>query len=89
MFLKLPSINLSNFIVLLPLLLESLSIMCIVIIYFPVCGVTNIEINLRFLIKPFSYMAEKVRTKIWICLQRKRLFRWHKCHFKSVLKSFQ
>ena len=63
MFLKLPSINLSNFIVLLPLLLESLSIMCIVIIYFPVCGVTNIEINLRFLIKPFSTWPKKSEQK--------------------------
>ena len=31
--------------------------MCIVIICYPVCGVINFEINISFLIKPFSYMT--------------------------------
>ena len=39
--------------------------MGIAIIYFPVCDVINVEVNLSFLIKPFSYIAIKVRTKIF------------------------
>ena len=31
---------------------------------FPVCNVTNFEINLSFLMKPFSCMTKKVKTKI-------------------------
>ena len=37
--------------------------MCIVMTCFPVCDVTNFEINLIFFIKPFSYMTRIVRTK--------------------------
>ena len=33
------------------------------VISFPVCTVINFEINLSFLIKPFSYMTKKVKTK--------------------------
>ena len=40
------SINWPNFIVCLSLLLEILSYMCITIVYFPVCDVVNLEINL-------------------------------------------
>ena len=32
--------------------------MSIVIICFPICDVVNFEINLSFLIKPFSYMTK-------------------------------
>ena len=38
--------------------------MCIAIICFPGCDVINFEINLSFLIKTFSYMTKKLRTKI-------------------------
>ena len=40
------------------------SIICIVIICFPVYDAIDFEINLSFLIKPFSYFTKKVRTKI-------------------------
>ena len=43
----------------LPLLFEILSNMCIAIVCFPGCNVINSEINLIFLIKPFSYMTKK------------------------------
>ena len=33
--------------------------MCIAIIYLPVFEVINLDINLRFIIKPFSYMNKK------------------------------
>ena len=48
----------------LPLLLEMLGNMCIVLVCFPGCDIINFEINLGFLIKPFSYMTKEVRTKI-------------------------
>ena len=41
-----------------------LSSMSIVIVFFSGCDVTNFEISLNFLIKSFSYMTKKVRTKI-------------------------
>ena len=56
-FLMLYSINWPNFIAWLPLLLEILYNMCIVIICFPLDDVTNFEIYLNCLIKPFSYMS--------------------------------
>ena len=39
--------------------------MGIAIIYFPVCDVINVEVNLSFLIKPFSYITTKVKRKIF------------------------
>ena len=53
-FLLLYSINWPNFIVWLPSLLGMLDNICIVIIRDPDCDVINFEINLSFLIKPFS-----------------------------------
>ena len=47
--------------------------------------VINFEINLSFLIKSFSHMAEKVRTRIWISEERKELLRWNKKHSSSFL----
>ena len=54
----------TNFIVKLPLLHEIVGNMCIEVICFPGCEDVNLEIMLRFLIKPFSYTTKKVRTKI-------------------------
>ena len=58
------AINPQNLIVSLLLLLEILGNMCIIIIYILVYDVRNFEINLSFLIKPFSYKTKRVRTKI-------------------------
>ena len=58
------SINLSNFIVWFSFLLDILGNMQIDIVCFPVEHVKNFEINCDFLIKPFSFMTKKVRTKI-------------------------
>ena len=63
MFLMLYSINWPNFIALLPLYLEILINICIAIVYYPGCQVIDFEINLLFLIKPFSYMTKKLRQK--------------------------
>ena len=46
--------------------LEIFGNMYIVIICLLVCDIINFEIKLSFLIKPFSYMTKKVRTKIKI-----------------------
>ena len=62
-FLMLYAINWPNLIAWLPLLLEILVNMCIAIICQPSCDVINFEINLTFLIKPFSYMTRKSREK--------------------------
>ena len=59
-FLMLYSINWPNS---LPLLLEILVNMCIAIVYEPGCDIIDFEINLIFLIKPFSYMTKKSRQK--------------------------
>ena len=62
-FLMLYSINLPNFILWLPLLLEILSNMCIAFICYPGCDVMDLEINLFFLIEPFFLHDQKVMTK--------------------------
>ena len=62
-FLMLYSITWPNFIAWLPLLLEILVNMCIANLCQPGCDVTEFEINLIFLIKPFSYMTKKLRQK--------------------------
>ena len=51
-FLMLYSINWSNFIVWLPLLLQILGNMCIAIVCQPGCDVMNFKINMIFVIKP-------------------------------------
>ena len=55
MFLLLYSINLPNFVFLLPLLLEILNNMCIAIVCFTVCDIRNFEIKQN---------DQKVNTKI-------------------------
>ena len=62
-FLVLYSITSSDFIVWLPLLLETSSNMCIVIVCYPVRHVINFETYLSLLIKPFSYMTKKSEQK--------------------------
>ena len=57
------SINWSNFIAWLPLLLKILGNMCLAIISYPGYDIRNLEINLSFFIKPFS-LYKKIRTKI-------------------------
>ena len=63
MFLMLYSINWSNFIVWLPLLLEIMDSICVALVVFPVCDVINFKINLIFLIEPIFYMTENPRQK--------------------------
>ena len=63
MILMLYPINGPNFIVWFPLLLEILAKMCNAIVCWPGCDVTNFEINLIFLIKPFLYMTRKSKQK--------------------------
>ena len=57
------SVNLPNFIDWLPLLLEILVKMCTENVCQPGCDVIGFEINLIFLIKPFSYMTKELRQK--------------------------
>ena len=52
-----------NFIVWLPLLLETLGNTCIEIVCSPGCDVTTFEISLIFLINPFCYRTKKSRQK--------------------------
>ena len=61
MFLMLYSINQPNFIAWLFLLIEIFVNMCILIVCQPGCDVTNFEINLIFLIKPFFHMTKQSR----------------------------
>ena len=63
-FVLLYFINLPNIIPCLSLRLEELGNIFIVIIYFLACDVIDFEIDLKFLIKPFSHMTKKVGTKI-------------------------
>ena len=63
-FIMLYSINWPNFNAWLPFFFEILVNMCIVIVCEPSRDVINFEINLIFLIKPFSYMTNKSRQKL-------------------------
>ena len=62
--------------------------MFIVIISFPDCDIINFEINLIFLIKPFSYMTEKSQDKNLQIWEQKELLTWSEKHFSSFLKAF-
>ena len=46
------------------------------------------EINLIFLIKPLFLHDQKVKTKIYISWEQRKLLRWNKKHFSSFLKGF-
>ena len=48
--------------------------MCIAIVCSLGCDVTDFEINIVFLIKPFSYVNKKLRKKLNI-LRKKRAFK--------------
>ena len=61
MFLMLWYINWPRFIVWLLLLIEILFNMCIAIVCFPGCDITDFEIDLIILIKPFFYLAKSSR----------------------------
>ena len=89
MFQILYSINWKSFIVWFPLLLEILDSMCIAIICYPGWDVINFEINLIFLIKQFFYMTKKSRQKVKYLEKEKKLLRWNKNYFSSILKDFQ
>ena len=57
--------------------------MCSVIFCLQVSDITNFEINLRFFIKPFSYITKKVETKKKYEIKKHFLpllqgFRWNK-----------
>ena len=74
MFFMLYSINWTNFIVWLPVLLKILGNMLIAIVCFPDCDVMNFEINIIFLSGPFFYMAKKWRQKFKYSENEKRFF---------------
>ena len=88
-FFMLYSVNWTNFIACLSLLLEILGNMCIAIVYYPGCDVMDFGINLIFLIEPFFLNDQKVMTKTLISWERKELLRWNKEYFSSFLKGFQ
>ena len=48
--------------------------MCVAIIRILVDDVTNFEIELAFLVKPYSYMSKKYRYKNWNVIRTKRAF---------------
>ena len=64
MFLMICSINWPNSIDWLPFLLEILFNMCIAIVCWLAGDVIDFEINLIFLIRPFSYTTKKSRRKL-------------------------
>ena len=72
-FLQLYSIKSPNFIVWLGLFLEILGNMCIMFTCCPVCDGINFEINNSFLIKLFFQHSQKVRTKLQIPEEQKKL----------------
>ena len=51
--------------------LRSWAICILQLIFFPGCDVINFEINLSFLIKPFSYITKKVTTNIYKSSEQK------------------
>ena len=62
-FLNLYFVNWPNCIAWLRFFFEILGNMYIVVTHCPVCDVINFESNLRFLIKPFFYLSQKLRIK--------------------------
>ena len=51
-----------------------------------VFDVLNFEINLVFLIKPFSLHRKKVKTKSYLSWERKELLRWSKKDFFIIFE---
>ena len=48
----------------------------------------SFEINLIFLIKPLFLHDQKVKTKIYVSWERRKLLRWNKKYFSLFLKGF-
>ena len=82
------SINWSNFIGWLPVLLEILGNMWVVAVCQAGCGVTNFKNSHIFLIKPFFLHDQKFKTKVWISWEWKKFLRLSKKQFSLILKSF-
>ena len=84
------SMNLSNLMVWLPLLLEILGNTCIAIVRFPGCKDINFEIKVSnqpaFLL---DLKQDKKKTKILITWERKELLSWNNKHFPWFLNGFQ
>ena len=62
--------------------------MCIDIGCFSSCDVINFELNLTFLIKPFSYLTKSQELNLNI-LGMKRAFNVKQKTFSIILKGFQ
>ena len=89
MFLMLHSINLPNFIVWLPLLLEIFCNMCIAVVCFNCLWRHKFWNQPMSLIKPFFYMTKKSRKKLKYLEKDKSFLRWNKKHFSTFLTGFQ
>ena len=70
------------------LLLEIFSNICTVIIWYPLSAAINFEINISFLIKPFSYMITTVWTKTSISQDQKELSMPNRKRFLPLSKGF-
>ena len=55
--------------------------MCVVVVCFSSCDITNFEINLVFLIKPFFYMIKESRQKFKYLENKKALREKQKAFF--------
>ena len=88
MFLKLCSINWPNFIAWFPLFLEMLVNISIAIACWPDCDAIDFEINLIFLIKPFSYTTKKSRQKFKYLENERSFYREIKSIFHHFYKTF-
>ena len=86
-FVMLCSINWLKFIFWFPLLLEIFNNMFITFVSFPGFNIIILEINLIFLIKPFSWVTKKSRQKMNYF--ENEFLRWSNKHFSSFLKGFQ
>ena len=85
MSLMLHSINWSNFIVWLPLLLDMFTSQYMYYNCFPGCDVINFEINIIFLIKQSLYMTKSQDKNINI-LKTKQAFKMKKKTFSIIFK---
>ena len=70
------------------LILEILSNMCIVVVCWPGCDIINLEISLRFLIKPHFLHDQKFKTKSSISWERKELLSCNKIIFHHFYRDF-
>ena len=68
------------------LFVEILINICIALVCEPSCDVTNFEINLIFLIKPFFYITKKSRRKLKYLDKAKRFQKKKKKKFFIIFK---